>query len=159
MTAVWSGVHSIVEEWQSLDRHYLSASQFFWENWHAERQSEWNDTAPYSLWDLFRWRMRLSRTSLMKLPLYPCSWLSKIDAPRGRVSTSISWWKTPILDEIEPIWQPLEGTHNPVGTYLIVWIGDNHGHSWNLDWTRRKRQRRGTSYAQLGGPTRYHHKL
>ena len=42
--------------------------------------------------------------------------------------------ETPILDEIEPsCWQPLEGTHNPVGTYLIVWIGDNHGRSWNLD--------------------------
>jgi len=67
--------------------------------------------------------------------------------------------ENPILDEIEPSWQPLEGTHNPVGTCLIVWIGGNHGRSWNLDWTRRKRQRRGTSYAQLGGPTRYYHKL
>ncbi len=86
-------------------------------------------------------------------------WLSKIDAPWGRLSTSISWWKTPILDEIEPSWQPLEGTHNPVGTYLIILIGDNHGRSWNLDWTRRKRQQRGTPCAQLGGPTRYHHNL
>ncbi len=41
--------------------------------------------------------------------------------------------ETPILDEIEPSWQPLEGTHNPVGTYLIIWIGVDHGRSWNLD--------------------------
>ncbi len=51
--------------------------------------------------------------------------------PQGRVSTLISLWRSPFFGESEQGWLPPVVTHSPVGTYPFVWIGGNHGHSWN----------------------------
>ncbi len=79
--------------------------------------------------------------------------------PSRNLSTAISWWWSPTLDEIEPGWLPQEGTRNHVGLYPIIEIGKNHGHGSNWGWTRTMRPWRGRAYAQWGGREWYHHSL
>jgi hypothetical protein len=67
--------NSIVEEWQSFDRHYISASQFFWEIDQWSDQSEWSDSTTYAL-ETPHWCKHLSLTFLDQLQTCLCIWLS-----------------------------------------------------------------------------------